>query len=188
MFQKMFHYHHKFTAREHFYINFAIGISSSIIVSFTLYPLEYIRQQLSNRVDKNGIGIWQQFKKTINKNGFRGLYKGAHIFLLGLLLFRGTYFGLYDSLKVTTDDTFVRWWFAYISMFAGILVSYPGDTIRRRIVSSRGKYDGLISCFNSIWKKEGVRGIFLGWHMIWFQSLTGCTLYYFYDKLFTDYA
>lgn len=147
-----------------------------------------MRQQLSNRVDNSGVGIWHQFRKTIRKNGLRGVYKGAHIFLLGLLLFRGTYFGIYDSLKVKTDDTFVRWWIAYCAMFMGITVAYPGDTVRRRIISSKGKYNGMINCYRSIWKAEGIRGIFLGWRMTWLQSFTGSTLYYFYDKLFTDYS
>jgi solute carrier family 25 (adenine nucleotide translocator) protein 4/5/6/31 len=73
-----------------------------MIVAFTLYPLEYVRQMLSNRVDNSGVGIWHQFKKTIRKSGIRGVYKGVHIFLSSLVLFRGTYFGLYDSLKIKT--------------------------------------------------------------------------------------
>jgi solute carrier family 25 (adenine nucleotide translocator) protein 4/5/6/31 len=79
-----------------------IGITSAIIVSFTLYPLEFVRQLLSNRVDNSGIGIWHQLTTTVRKSGLKGIYRGAHIFLLGLLMFRGTYFGIYDSLKVKT--------------------------------------------------------------------------------------
>jgi hypothetical protein len=104
------------------------------------------------------------------------------------LLFRGTYFGIFDSLKIKTEDKFVRWSIAYFAMFMGITISYPGDTVRRRLITSKGKYNGMINCYKSIWLNEGIRGIFLGWHMTWFQSLTGSTVYYFYDKLFTDYA
>lgn len=32
------------------------------------------------------------------------MFKGAAIFSLGLIFFRGTYFGVYDSLKVKTND------------------------------------------------------------------------------------
>ena len=134
------------------------------------------------------MGIWHQFAKTVRKKGVRGIYRGAHIFLLGLLLFRGSYFGIYDSLKVKTDDELYRWCIAYFAMFMGIITAYPGDTVRRRIVSSKGKYKGMVDCFKHIWAKEGVKGLFLGWNMIWLQSFTGCTVYYFYDKLFTDYS
>jgi solute carrier family 25 (adenine nucleotide translocator) protein 4/5/6/31 len=116
------------------------------------------------------------------------VYKGAHIFMLGLLLFRGTYFGIFDSLKVKTEDSFFRWCIAYFAMFLGITVAYPGDTIRRRLITSKGKYSGMVECLKHICQKEGVRGLFLGWNMTWFQSLTGSTVYYFYDKLFTNYA
>ena len=109
-----------------------------------------MRQQLSNRVDNRGITIGQQLAKTVKKNGLRGIYKGAHIFLIGLLFFRGTYFGIYDSLKVQTDDVLVRWSYAYLSMFSAIMVVYPVDTVRRRIVSSKGRYSGMIDCFRSI--------------------------------------
>ena len=67
------------------------------------------------------------------------------------------------------------------------MVVYPVDTVRRRIVSSKGRYSGMLDCFRSIGRNEGIRGIFLGWQMVWFQSFTGSTLYYCYDKLFTDY-
>lgn len=153
LFQKTFHYHQKFSARQDLYINSILGISSALIVSFTLYPFEYVRQQLSNRLDNKGVGILLQFKKTISKNGLRGIYKGGHIFLLGLVLFRGTYFGLYDSFKVKTDNPLTRWCIAYFSMFLGIMVGYPVDTIRRRIVSSKGKYCGFKNCLEEVWKK-----------------------------------
>ena len=159
-----------------------------MIVGFALYPLEYVRQILSNRVDNSGIGIWHQFKKTVGKNGIRGVYKGAHIFMVSLILFRGTYFGIFDSLKVKTDDPKMRWLFSYFSLLCGVLAVYPGDTVRRRILSSKGKYSGFKDCFLSMWKKEGIKAFFLGWSLNWFQCLLGSTTYYFYDKLFTDYS
>jgi solute carrier family 25 (adenine nucleotide translocator) protein 4/5/6/31 len=124
-----------------------------MIVAFTLYPLEYVRQMLSNRVDNSGVGIWHQFKKTIRKSGIRGVYKGVHIFLSSLVLFRGTYFGLYDSLKIKTQDRQMRWLISYFSMLCSVLAVYPGDTVRRRILSSKEKYSGFKHCFLSIWKK-----------------------------------
>jgi hypothetical protein len=68
-------------------------------------------------------------------------------------MFRGTYFGIYDSLKVKTEDNLIRWSIAYASMFMGIIAAYPADTVRRRIVSSKGKYGGMIACFKTISRK-----------------------------------
>jgi len=67
------------------------------------------------------------------------------------------------------------------------MVAYPFDTIRRRFVSSRGKYDNSRTLLKEVIKKEGIRGLFLGWPMVTFQSLNACTIFFFYDRLITDY-
>jgi|JI61114C2RNA_FD_contig_61_28832_length_706_multi_1_in_0_out_0_1 hypothetical protein len=80
-----------------------IGIGASLAVSLTLYPFEVIRQLLLNRTDRC-LSMWQVVSNTLKHNGVAGMYKGATIFSLGLVLFRGTYFGVFDTLKVKTHD------------------------------------------------------------------------------------
>jgi hypothetical protein len=41
-------------------------------------------------------------------------------------------------------------------------------------------------CFQQIRKKDGIRGVFSGWQMIWLQALTGGTFFYIYDRIFTS--
>lgn len=72
---------------------------------------------------------------------------------------------------------------SYLSIAAG----YPIDTARRRFISSRGKYKTTRECFADVWQKEGWRGFMLGWQMIWLQSLGLATIFFFYDRLVTDY-
>jgi|JI10StandDraft_1071094.scaffolds.fasta_scaffold1009479_1 hypothetical protein len=72
---------------------------------------------------------------------------------------------------------------AYLSILAG----YPIDTVRRRFVSCKGKYPNTRECFLDIFKKEGIRGLFLGWQLITVQSLSLATIFYLYDRLMTDY-
>jgi hypothetical protein len=122
---------------DHVFLNGVIGMFSSLIVQYTLYPLEFIRQKLAIRTDDKGIGIWHQLKKTVKQNGISRLYRGVIIFISGSLVFRTTYFGLYDSLKITTDDERIRFLFCYISMFVAIMMPYPADTVRRRIIASK---------------------------------------------------
>jgi len=75
-----------------------------MIISLSLYPFEFIRQQLLNRTDRNGRSITYYLKKVVGSTGIRGFYKGALNFTLGLIIFRGTYFGVYDTLKVKTKS------------------------------------------------------------------------------------
>jgi solute carrier family 25 (adenine nucleotide translocator) protein 4/5/6/31 len=81
-------------------LNSAIGITAGWIVAIAFYPIEFTRQQLTNRVERTGLGMHHHFKETIRSNGVRGLYKGVHLFLMGSVVFRGTYFGIYDSVKI----------------------------------------------------------------------------------------
>ena len=102
--QRYIHYRQHWSEASHLALNTGIGIFSSLAVSLTLYPLEYLRQMIQNRTDKGGRSLWHYLKKTISNEGIGGMYKGVGIFTAGLILFRGTYFGIFDTLKVKTRD------------------------------------------------------------------------------------
>lgn len=88
-------------------------------------------------------------------DGIAGLYRGFVISCVGIVVYRGLYFGLYDSLKPALGSysdnflaTFVLGW--GITNLAG-LASYPIDTIRRRMMMTSGaavKYrcEGVCVC------------------------------------------
>jgi hypothetical protein len=58
----------------------------------------------------------------------------------GIIVYRGAYFGLYDTAKgiVFTDDRnasfFAKWAVAQAVTAAAGLISYPFDTVRRRLM------------------------------------------------------
>lgn len=186
--QRSFHYSQNLTDAQHLKYNTMIGVSASMAVSLSLYPLEYFRQLLLNRTDKKGRSLGHYLKKTVMNEGISGIYKGALIYTLGLILFRGTYFGIYDTLKVKTSNEIYRWMTSALAAYMSILASYPVDTVRRRFVSCKGKYPNTRTCFLDILGREGVRGLFLGWPMITVQSLNLSLVFYFYDRLITDYS
>ena len=55
-------------------------------------------------------GLVDVYTKTIKKNGIAGLYRGFNISCVGIIVYRGLYFGMYDSLKpvVLIGDLQVR--------------------------------------------------------------------------------
>ena len=67
-----------------------------------LYPLDYI--QYSLLMDVGSVprfkGSWDVIVQTYNKTGIMGFYNGIGISILGIFVYRGVYFGLYDILKV----------------------------------------------------------------------------------------
>lgn len=80
----------------------AAGASSLLFV----YSLDYARTRLANdaKAAKKGgerqfNGLVDVYKKTLKSDGIAGLYRGFNISCVGIIVYRGLYFGMYDSLK-----------------------------------------------------------------------------------------
>merc|ERR1712109_346334 len=139
-----------------------------------VYSLDYARTRLAN--DAKGMGGERQFNglidvytKTLKSDGIQGLYRGFAISAVGIFIYRGMYFGLFDTLKpLLLGDTpnvtlsFLLGW--AVTITAG-LMSYPIDTIRRRVMMTSGggvKYKGSIDCGIQIMKNEGFMSMMKG--------------------------
>jgi solute carrier family 25 (adenine nucleotide translocator) protein 4/5/6/31 len=81
----------------------AAGASSLLFV----YSLDYARTRLANDAksskkgggDRQFNGLLDVYKKTLASDGIAGLYRGFVISCAGIIVYRGLYFGIYDSLK-----------------------------------------------------------------------------------------
>jgi solute carrier family 25 (adenine nucleotide translocator) protein 4/5/6/31 len=153
----------------------AAGASSLLFV----YSLDYARTRLANdakAAKKSGGAAERQFnglidvyRKTLASDGVAGLYRGFVISCVGIIVYRGCYFGFYDTLKplLLSKDAGLLSSFLLgygVTVSAG-LVSYPVDTIRRRMMMTSGeavKYSGSLDCFFKILKNEGVASLFKG--------------------------
>merc|ERR1712203_185213 len=149
------------------------GLAGSMSLTF-VYSLDYARTRLAN--DAKGKGGERQFNglidvyvKTIKSDGIQGLYRVFVISCVGIFIYRGMYFGLYDSLKpILLGDnasvflSFILGWI--VTVTAG-LMSYPIDTIRRRMMMTSGqavKYKGSMDCAVQILKNEGFMSMMKG--------------------------
>ncbi|PHT32882.1 ADP,ATP carrier protein, mitochondrial [Capsicum baccatum] len=80
----------------------AAGTSSLFVV----YSLDYARTRLANdtKAAKKGgerrfNGMIDFYRKTLASDGVAGLYRGFNISCVGIIVYCGLYFGMYDSLK-----------------------------------------------------------------------------------------
>ena len=80
----------------------AAGASSLLFV----YSLDYARTRLANDAKSSKGGGARQFnglvdvyKKTLASDGIAGLYRGFVPSVVGIIVYRGLYFGVYDSLS-----------------------------------------------------------------------------------------
>jgi len=157
-----------------FATNIASGGFAGTMSLLFVYSLDYARTRLAN--DAKGKGGERQFNglidvytKTLKSDGIQGLYRGFAISAVGIFIYRGMYFGMFDTLKplLLGDNpnvglSFLLGW--AVTITAG-LMSYPIDTIRRRMMMTSGggvKYKGSIDCGIQILKNEGFMSMMKG--------------------------
>ena len=132
--------------------NLASGGAAGATSLLFVYSLDYARTRLANDAKNAKSGGERQFnglvdvyKKTLASDGIAGLYRGFMPSVTGIVVYRGLYFGMYDSIKpvVLTGSlegnflaSFLLGW--TVTTGAGI-ASYPLDTIRRRMMMTSGE-------------------------------------------------
>jgi len=166
--------------------------------SLTLvYSLDYARTRLANdnKASKKGgerqfNGLLDVYKKTIASDGVAGLYRGFNISVVGIIVYRGLYFGMFDSFKPLlgsySTNMFATFFLGWgITITAG-LASYPIDTVRRRMMMTSGeavKYSSSLQAFNAIIAKEGVKSLFKGAGANILRAVAGAGVLSGYDQL-----
>jgi len=149
------------------------GCAGSLSLCF-VYSLDFSRTRLANDAKGKGgerqyNGLIDVYRKTLKTDGIQGIYRGFAISCVGIFVYRGMYFGLYDSLKpilIGQDGSallsfFLGW---AVTIVSG-LMSYPIDTVRRRMMMTAGtgtKYNGSFDCFNQVCKNEGFMSLMKG--------------------------
>ncbi|KAG8059616.1 hypothetical protein GUJ93_ZPchr0002g23947 [Zizania palustris] len=86
--------------------NLASGGAAGASSLFFVYSLDYARTRLANDAkaakgggDRQFNGLVDVYRKTLKSDGIAGLYRGFNISCVGIIVYRGLYFGMYDSLK-----------------------------------------------------------------------------------------
>ncbi len=97
------------------------------------------------------------------------MYNGFVVSCVGIIFYRGAYFGLYDTSQtfITGASFGTKFAISYAVTVSAGLISYPLDTIRRRMMmtsgtADSGKYASSIDCAKQILAKEGMGSMFKG--------------------------
>jgi len=167
------------------------GASSLLIV----YPLDFARTRLAADVGKGSgrqfTGLANCLTTIVKGGGVGALYQGFGVSVQGIVVYRGAYFGLYDSSKgtlITKDSSFLaKFVVAQVVTNAAGIVSYPFDTVRRRLMMQAGGkeklYDGTIDAFRKIAAKEGMGAFFKGAFSNVLRGVGGAVVLVMYDEL-----
>ncbi|KAJ3210522.1 ADP/ATP carrier protein [Dinochytrium kinnereticum] len=172
------------------------GASSLLFV----YSLDYARTRLANdsKSSKKGggerqfNGLIDVYRKTLASDGIAGLYRGFVISCVGIIVYRGLYFGLYDSIKPVIltgawEGNFgISFALGFVITNAAGLASYPIDTIRRRMMMTSGeavKYRSSMHAASEIVKNEGFKSLFKGAGANILRAIAGAGVLSGYDQL-----
>jgi len=163
-----------------FAINMAAGGLAGAGSLCIVYPLDYARTRLASDVGtgkRQFDGLLDCLKKTVASSGVGGLYNGIGVSVVGIIPYRGVYFGLFDTLSglnpyqkdtnnlIRAGSKFLC---AQTSAICAGYASYPFDTVRRRLQMQSEKpesewvYKGTADCFGKIIKDEGTTALFKG--------------------------
>jgi solute carrier family 25 (adenine nucleotide translocator) protein 4/5/6/31 len=173
------------------------GASSLVIV----YPLDFARTRLAADVgkgaDREFQGLVDCLTTITKRTGYFSLYQGFGVSVQGIIVYRGAYFGLYDSAKgaLFEDEKkanfFAKWGIAQsVTALSGVL-SYPFDTVRRRMMMMSGRkagavqYSGTMDCWSKVYSQEGMKGFFKGaWSNV-IRGAGGAFVLVLYDEIKT---
>jgi solute carrier family 25 (adenine nucleotide translocator) protein 4/5/6/31 len=163
-----------------FMINMASGGLAGAGSLLIVYPLDFARTRLASDVGSGKQqfnGLVDCIRKTLQAGGLPALYNGIGVSIVGIIPYRGTYFGLFDTLSgynpyQKSENGLARaaskFGCAQFSAIAAGYTSYPFDTVRRRLQMQSEKaeheriYKGTMDCFGKILKDEGVTALFKG--------------------------
>jgi solute carrier family 25 (adenine nucleotide translocator) protein 4/5/6/31 len=174
----------KYSPKKDFAAFFAVNMASGGLAGAGslcfVYPLDYARTRLASDVGsgkKQFEGLMDCLVKTSQGgNGVASLYNGFGVSVMGIIPFRGAYFGVNDTMNGLNPyqkensmrglgSKFVC---AQTAALSAAYVSYPFDTIRRRLQMQSDKppeswkYKGTMDCCSKIISEEGAAALFKG--------------------------
>jgi len=168
-----------------------------------VYPLDFARTRLAADVGSGGSrqfnGLNDCLMKIFKSDGMGGLYQGFGISVAGIIAYRACYFGGYDSGKALlfkderNAPIILKFIFAQVVTAISGVISYPLDTVRRRMMMQSGRvdasgkkevlYNGTMDCFAKIAKNEGGKAFFKGAGSNVLRGMGASVVLVMYDEL-----
>ncbi|XP_048547350.1 probable ADP,ATP carrier protein At5g56450 [Triticum urartu] len=175
--------------------NFIAGAAAGCTTLVIIYPLDIAHTRLAADIGQTDArqfkGIRHFIQTIYKKNGIRGIYRGLPASLHGMVVHRGLYFGGFDTAKDTLvpldSPLWQRWVAAQAVTSTAGLISYPLDTVRRRMMMQSGMevqmYSGTLDCWRKIYKAEGVKSFYRGALSNMFRSTGAAAILVLYDEV-----
>ncbi|KAF0852743.1 mitochondrial solute carrier family 25 (mitochondrial adenine nucleotide translocator) member 4/5/6/31 [Andalucia godoyi] len=193
--------------------NVVCGATAGMTSLLFMYPSERYYRALAraakgtaNHAVSEYSSLLDFCRRTVHKGGFRLLYRGFCMAAVNVAVYRGLYFGAYDSIaplmhrEPQTLSSFLIGSFLLgwtVASTAG-LVSYPFITVRHRTVGASNPQNSNVNnrlsimahvrCASDILRTEGPKALFRGGRSaLTLRSITGGGVLAIYDSLHHPY-
>jgi len=179
--------------------NLASGGAAGATSLCFVYPLDFARTRLAADVGKAGAerefsGLGNCLMKIFKSDGLIGLYRGFNVSVQGIIIYRAAYFGFFDTAKGMLPDPkntplVISWMIAQTVTTISGIISYPFDTVRRRMMMQSGRskgevmYKNTIDCWIKINRNEGSKAFFKGAFSNVLRGTGGAFVLVLYDEI-----
>jgi len=184
--------------------NLASGGAAGATSLCFVYPLDFARTRLAADVGKASgrefTGLGDCIKKIYKSDGALGLYRGFFVSVQGIIIYRACFFGFYDTARGLIGkpkdlgvgfipDVVFAWMIAQTVTTVSGIISYPFDTVRRRLMMQSGRkggdvmYKGTLDCWRKIAANEGGAAFFKGAFSNVLRGTGGAIVLVLYDEI-----
>ncbi|KAK7067089.1 hypothetical protein SK128_019426 [Halocaridina rubra] len=177
--------------------NLASGGAAGATSLCFVYPLDFARTRLAADIGKGPEqrefkGLGDCLVKIAKSDGLIGLYRGFGVSVQGIIIYRAAFFGLYDTAKgmlPSNLNIFFSWVIAQTVTTVSGIISYPFDTVRRRMMMQSGRkgadimYKNTIDCWRKIAAQEGGKAFFKGAFSNIIRGTGGAFVLVLYDEI-----
>ena len=191
----------KFLNRNVFILNLLTGSLTGMTTSFIFQPFEYAKTRICADIKKKMYGkdskyngLIDLFKKDYKKYGITTFYRGVSSSVICMFIYRGFYFGLYDTLNnkinkcvyitkyIDTNNSLVKLFNGFLATSVAGFTSYPFESIRKKVMIHHN-YKSSYDCAKKIIKKYGISKFYTGSSAMVLRGLAGASILVIYEKI-----
>lgn len=184
---------------------FICGGFGGICTVVTGHPLDTIKVRLQTMPKPEPgqpllyAGTYDCAKKTVQREGFKGLYKGMGAPLIGVApMFAISFFGfgLGKRLQQTEANPHLTYGQMYLAgSFSGIwttIIAAPGERVKCLLQIQQGtpgapqKYSGPMDCFKQLWREGGIRHVYKGTCATLLRDVPASGMYFYVYEFIQD--
>lgn len=143
------------------------GTVAGFVSTIATYPLDNARARLALQTNN---GYYSSLADVFRKVPMKDLFKGLNMTLMGFIPYNALSFTIYSNLRDNNYFDELPFKHLLYGGFAGVgavSITYPSDLVRRRLQlqgfdKTVPKYNGIVDCFKTIVKTEGITGLYRG--------------------------